>query len=40
MRLMWVSCNASGKALASLVEISMSYSGELQLRLHLLLHNN
>lgn len=40
MRLMWVSCNASGKALASLVEISTSYSGELQLRLHLLLHNN
>lgn len=40
MRLMWVSSNASGKALASLVEISMSYSGELELRLHLLLSNN
>lgn len=37
MRLMWVSSNASGKALASLVETSMSYSGELELRLHLLL---
>lgn len=30
MRLMWVSSNASGKALASLVEISVSHSGELE----------
>lgn len=40
MKLMWVSSSASGKALASLVKISMSYSGELGLRLHLLQPNN
>lgn len=37
---LWVSSDASGKTPASLVEISMSYSGELKFILHLLLCNN
>lgn len=40
MKLMWVSSNASGKSLVCLLEISTSYSAELELRLHLALCNN